>query len=277
MMRILSLGAGVQSTTILLMAARGELPKPDHAIFSDTGWEPKAVYEHLARLCVQCDVAEIPLHVVSNGNIREDQKNAAGKKVAGKRYAALPLYVKVPGQEREGIIRRQCTSEYKITPIHRKIRELVGLKPRQPYTSIWGGEPMVEHWFGITADEAQRMRGSQAPWIVNRYPLIQDFDPPMTRADCRRWLTDAGWETTPRSSCIGCPFHSNDHWRFMRDHDPEAWADAVAFDREIRQRDGMRGEAFLHRSLKPLDEVDFGVDEDTIDLFGNECEGMCGT
>ena len=54
-MKILSLGAGVQSTTVLLMSIRGELPRIDHAIFADTGWEPKAVYEHLDRLKEECE------------------------------------------------------------------------------------------------------------------------------------------------------------------------------------------------------------------------------
>jgi hypothetical protein len=50
-LRVLSLGAGVQSTTMALMAAHGEVgPMPDCAIFSDTGWEPNAVYQHLAWL-----------------------------------------------------------------------------------------------------------------------------------------------------------------------------------------------------------------------------------
>ena len=44
---ILSLGAGVQSTCLALMAAKGEVtPMPDAAIFADTH-EPKEVYEHL--------------------------------------------------------------------------------------------------------------------------------------------------------------------------------------------------------------------------------------
>lgn len=48
MMRIISLGAGVQSTTMALMAAHGAItPMPDCAIFADTGWEPIAVYDHL--------------------------------------------------------------------------------------------------------------------------------------------------------------------------------------------------------------------------------------
>jgi len=50
-LRALSLGAGVPSTTMALMAAHGEIgPMPDCAIFADTGWEPKAVYDHLSWL-----------------------------------------------------------------------------------------------------------------------------------------------------------------------------------------------------------------------------------
>ncbi|MGB1816915.1 MAG: hypothetical protein ACPHJ3_16270 [Rubripirellula sp.] len=45
--RILSLGAGVQSSCILMMSERGELPKLDLAIFADTGDEPDAVYRWL--------------------------------------------------------------------------------------------------------------------------------------------------------------------------------------------------------------------------------------
>ncbi len=40
--RALSLGAGVQSTTLALLAVEGVLPMPDVAIFADTGWEPAA-------------------------------------------------------------------------------------------------------------------------------------------------------------------------------------------------------------------------------------------
>ena len=63
---VLSLGAGVQSTTVALMAAVGEIkPMPDCAIFADTRWEPKAVYDHLDRLTA---ALPFPVHVVSAGN-----------------------------------------------------------------------------------------------------------------------------------------------------------------------------------------------------------------
>ena len=44
MKRFLSLGAGVQSSTLALMIANGELEPVDSAIFADTGWEPRKVY-----------------------------------------------------------------------------------------------------------------------------------------------------------------------------------------------------------------------------------------
>lgn len=72
-LRIGSLGAGVQSTTFALMSAEGLLPKLDALIFADTGWEPRAVYDHLNRLETEVLIpAGIPLYRVSNGNLRDD-------------------------------------------------------------------------------------------------------------------------------------------------------------------------------------------------------------
>ena len=46
---VLSFGAGVQSTTLLMMSLAGELPPLDAVVFADTGWEPRAVYAHLEK------------------------------------------------------------------------------------------------------------------------------------------------------------------------------------------------------------------------------------
>ena len=73
MLNILSLGAGVQSSTVFLMSCRGMLPKLDAAIFADTQWEPKAVYEWLSRVLEpQAQRAGIPIFRVSAGDIRAD-------------------------------------------------------------------------------------------------------------------------------------------------------------------------------------------------------------
>lgn len=86
-LRALSLGAGVQSTTMALMAAHGEIgPMPDCAVFADTGWEPKAVYEHLEWLRSP-NILPFPVHIVSAGNIRDNLMDAA----AGKRWLPFRL------------------------------------------------------------------------------------------------------------------------------------------------------------------------------------------
>ena len=89
-LRVLSLGAGVQSTALALMAAHGEIgPMPDCAIFADTGWEPRAVHEHLAWLRSP-DVLPFPVHVVSAGNIRDGLVRGA----RGERWASIPAFMR---------------------------------------------------------------------------------------------------------------------------------------------------------------------------------------
>lgn len=89
-LRVQSLGAGVQSTTLALMAAHGETgPMPDCAIFAEAGWEPKAVYDHLDWLRSP-NVLPFPVHVVSAGNIRDQLMGAA----KGKRWASIPAFAK---------------------------------------------------------------------------------------------------------------------------------------------------------------------------------------
>ena len=294
-LRALSLGAGVQSTTMALMAAHREIePMPDCAIFADTGWEPHAVYGHLAWL-MSPNVLPFPVHIVSAGSMREQLAAAS----AGRRWASIPAFVKtvVPagseapvfdadeegdlieiGQRRTttetvsiGMIRRQCTTEFKIVPIRRKVRELAGLtRKRSPDHAV------VEQWIGISTDEIIRAKPSFEKWQIKRFPLI---DKRMSRQDCLGWLRRHDYPDPPKSACIGCPFHDDSRWRFMRDHDPVAWADAVEVDRALRTGlRGIRGEVFLHRSCVPLDETDLSTlaDHGQLDLWPNECEGVCG-
>jgi hypothetical protein len=122
--RILSLGAGVQSTTLALLAASGEVtPMPDLAIFADTGWEPAAVYQQLEWLRTPGRLP-FPVRVVRAGNIKDGI--LARQNTTGGRYAAVPWYTTNPDGS-TGIGRRQCTSEYKLTPIMRGIRDYLGV------------------------------------------------------------------------------------------------------------------------------------------------------
>jgi hypothetical protein len=244
----LSLGAGVQSTALLLLAAEGVLPKPDVAIFADTGWEPAAVYRQLDRLAQVAASAGIELHRVSKGNLRHDATDPVH------RYASVPYFIRNPDGS-NGIGRRQCTSEYKLAPITRKVRELLGAKALA-FRRVPAGR-VCEQWIGFSTDEIGRVSDKRrVKYLTSRYPLVELG---MSRKDCLRWLAARGWGDTVKSACIGCPFHGNRAWRDLRDNHPDEWADAVAYDAAIRhggaRGNGLRGTAYLHASRVPLDQA----------------------
>ncbi|MFI1885961.1 hypothetical protein [Streptomyces jumonjinensis] len=236
---------------MLALSAEGVLPRVDYAIFADTGWEPKAVYDHLDRL--EREIARpagIPILRVTSGNIRDDALDP------DHRFASMPLYI-LNKDGKAGMTRRQCTGEYKIKPIKKQVRELLGY----PYPARIPKGVFVEQWVGISTDEFHRARDADVKYMRNRHPLITDMD--WSRADCIRYLTARGLAETPKSSCLGCPFHGNAQWREIRDNSPKEWEDVVAFDAAIRQGNAranasgnpLLGQAFLHRSRVPLGQA----------------------
>ncbi|MFD5437788.1 hypothetical protein ACFWJ4_37255, partial [Kitasatospora sp. NPDC127067] len=258
-LRVLSLGAGVQSSTLLLLAAEGHIPGLDVAIFADTGWEPASVYAHLDR--IEREVAEpagIPVLRVSAGNIRDDALNP------DKRFASMPLHI-LNADGGEGMSRRQCTVictllssliALMVAAIKEKVRELLG----HPYPQRVPAGVFVEQWIGISTDEVHRAKDADVAYMKNRFPLIEQG---FSRADCLRLLRSRGFESTPKSSCLGCPYHGNAQWRALRDDSPAEWQDVVAFDRAIRSGNArataegtpLLGQAYLHRSRRPLEEA----------------------
>lgn len=273
-LRAISLGAGVQSTVVALMAAAGEIgPMPDLAIFADTAWEPVAVYEHLKWLT---DQLPFPVHVVkAKRNLRESiaELSPSGTYMR----VDIPAYVGVDGKP-GGAVNRSCTRDFKIKPIHRELRRLTSLTGKRSPTS-----PVVEQWIGISTDEIQRMKDSREGWVHHRFPLIEMG---MSRAACESWFRARyPGRLLAKSACIGCPFHSREEWAAVQ-ADPVQWADAVEIDDRLRVPINGKtprnvGQLFLHRSCRPLRDLDFSA-PDTIDrdLFDggmmNECEGMCG-
>jgi hypothetical protein len=289
--RTLSLGAGVQSTTMLLMAQHGLIDRPDVAIFADTGWEPPAVYQHLQWLegVIAGFDNPIPILRVTKGNIRDDAYSILQQwqdtppipvaDVRSDDYADLPLFAPSAGPTKRrrvfrytrvgqfpqipfyttnkagqrAQLRRQCTAEYKVRPILSKIRELTGMRGKK-----WKGSPVIMQ-IGISLDEAHRMKPAYVKWTRNDYPLVRLR---MTRADCIAWLIDRGYPIPPKSSCIGCPFHGNKTWRTMRDSDPASFADAVQFDESMRHLVTWDAPVYVHTSLTPLASADLSTPMD---------------
>lgn len=257
--RILSLGAGVQSTALILMAYDGEFGDdyPRHAIFADTGDEPIGVYRHLWWLANYVS-DKIQVIITSKGHLSADILRAA--KVGGTASTSNPpFHVARPGHKK-GMSLRKCTRDYKVRPIARVVRRIAGL-----------GD--VEQWIGISLDEVWRMKPSGTKRIQHRWPLIELR---MSRSGCLGWLENSGYPRPPKSACVYCPYRSPKRWRDVRSV-PEDWDRAVAFDSDVRRLSlpGLDGVPYVHRSLAPLGDADLGSDSQ-IDMFLNECEGLCG-
>ncbi len=262
---VISLGVGVQSSTMLLMAAKGELPNVDCAIFADTGYEPKSVYNYLSLLK---KIVKFPIYQVSKGNIKDDIINSIKNNT---KFPTAPFFTQNAITGKKGMLRRQCTFDYKISVIRKKLRELcnVGYRKRFPK------DKYIEQWIGISTDEIQRMKPARDPYILNRHPLIEMN---MSRQDCINWMKKNQFPLPEKSACIMCPYHNDAYWHFMKTERPSEFADAVQFDKNIRTgAKNIKDNLFLHRSCKNLDEVEFDKKENDkqLDMFNNECEGLC--
>lgn len=260
--RVISLGAGVQSSTMMFLAFDGVIKDVDAAIFADTGNEPKAVYEYLDLLKKKVG-SKIPIYVVSKGNIYDD---AIADKVPGttKGFPTMPLFIRnSKGGRSMGM--RQCTNDYKIQPLYKKIRELVGVKSMK--------NKSAEILMGISYDEQQRAKTPRLQWPVHVYPYL---NAEITRQDCLEYYDSKDLGTPPRSACIVCPYKTDKEWYETKKNQDE-WQMAVDFDEKVRNINDK--ENYVHPSLKPL--KDFPYDDSKLkeyvpSLSMDECEGMCG-
>lgn len=234
----LNLGWGVQSFTMAVMVALGELPKPDIIIHSDTQYEKEGTYR-FAEWGAQW-LAERGLSVVTVTAQHDEEKRRND-----------PPWFTGEG----GMLSRQCTHRWKIQPIDKHIR---------------GIHPTWEKWIGITLDEWQRVKSPTAKWYTFRYPLL---DKRMSRLDCVTYLKSKGLPVPPKSSCKFCPYHSKKEWAAVKER-PEDWESAIRMDSMIR---GISPHgAYIHPSRIPLElAVKTPRDEGFFQLELCDSEGGC--
>lgn len=269
---VISLGAGVQSSTMALMASRGELLdiQVDFAIFADTQDESKQVYDWLDWLEKQLS---FPVYRVTKGRL-SDSALAMHRSKAGKEYplASIPFHV-VNEEGKKSIVRfRNCTRDFKINPISKELRLRCGVKRGQKVQT-------VTSLIGISYDEMTRMKTSRDPWVVNRWPLIELK---MRRSDCIEWMVSNGYPEPPKSACVYCPFKSANEFRRMQVDEPDEFERAVQFEKDFNENQskaGNKNKYFVFRSCKPLGEIDFRSDLEKGQRafsFLDECDGTCG-
>ncbi len=284
-MKVISLGWGVQSWTLAAMAALGEI-EADVAIHADTYWEKQATYEfiqqwqpwleaHGLRVVTVGEPAQAVDKVrTENTDIPAYTVNQAVVKT--KTYYIDELYEDETDEAitievtQTGMLRRQCTSRWKIQPIRKWIAAELELKELRKSAGI------VESLQGISLDEWQRMKDSDVRWIVNRYPLVEKR---MTRGDCMTWLAAHDLPVPPKSACVFCPFQSINTWRELKRNGGQDWATATEIDRAIRD---VRPpyDLFVHPARRPLADAvtipeDSGFAQATM-FDGDGCEsGYC--
>lgn len=274
---VLNLGAGVQSTALFLLAREPDAKfRFDLAIFADTGEEPAAVYAHLDYLKA---LGTPEIWVRSAGKLGDDLIH--GRNSTGQRFVSIPAFTK-SAEGKVGMVRRQCTAEYKIEVVNRAVRrELLGLQPRQRIPK----DTVIHQYFGISTDEAGRAERAKKRFAgvkhtIPHWPLI---DLGWSRKDCVAYLRDKLPHEVPKSSCVFCPFRTNQSWRQLKQTDPAGWGRAVEIDAALRDKNsvatrGFRQELFVHRTCTPLPLIDFdALAPNTIDpMTTGECQGMCG-
>ena len=251
-MKILSLGWGVQSFTLAVMAALGDIEQIDAAVNADTLHESILTYQFASRW-----TEWLQEHGVKIVTVHNEKNEIITDRVGGEIF--IPAFTNTPSSN-GGQLRRQCTQRWKIAPLRR-------------WLQLNRNKERVQMLIGISTDEFQRMRDSDVKYIDNVYPLI-DLD--MSRKDCEKYLTTHGLEIPPKSACTFCPYHNQAEWkRAMKT--PEDYAEAVEIDNRIRK---IRPpfDLFVHPSRKPLASIDFRTLEEKgqMNLWDAECTGICG-
>lgn len=276
MLKIILLGLGVQSTALYLMSSMGMIPKADLAIFVDTGKEGTGTYQYLRFLQNwQAGNNGLPLTVLTGKNLYQDLLHPS----YAERPTSIPAFTYNPDGT-IGMLRRQCTSEYKIRVMDDYIRNSIYGLPK------YARRPETALWYGITTDEIERLSFPREAWKVNTYPFAGyytthggateklEWSKPMARQDVIRWYVLHELPVPPKSACVFCPYQSDASWAIRKKLFPDDFAAAIAVDNAIRNstQAGIHYPVFLHRSCRPLESVEFDSRGDT--QWG-ECSGTC--
>ncbi len=262
-MKVISLGWGVQSFALAAMAALGDLPPvceaslgwEDVALHADTGHERSETYAFAARWTPWLEERGVRVVTVRGGRpvIGADASNST----------SIPAFTTYDDGRPSGMLRRQCTYDWKIAPMRRWLQKHRDKKP-------------VEQWIGYTLDEVHRIKQSDVKYQRNRYPFVEELDRPWTRHMAMRWLRDQDIEIPVKSACVFCPFHDRALWREIKVNAGRDWKKVLQVDSAIRdRRPGYI--VYLIKARIPIHQYDFSNEQDRgqMTLWDEECEGMC--
>jgi len=198
MIRTLSMGAGVQTTALLLMDPK----RYDYVIFADTGDEKEETYYYIDKyLKPFCKENDVPWITVKHNKGFSLMEWCMKRKI-------LPIRT-----------RRWCTMDFKVKPINRFIRTL-GATMKNPVICT----------IGISYDEAVRAHLSKydVKYVVKEFPLIEQK---ITRNMCYKIIEEKGYPIPPKSGCDYCMFNKRSHFRELYKKHPERFKKIVEMEK----------------------------------------------
>lgn len=250
-------GGGTQSAAIAALVIQRRLPKPDLIAISDTERERSSVWAYQEEILEPAlKKAGLEIHRIRKSEFaKEDLWENWGN--PDKPQILIPVFI---NNDTQGRLNAYCSDRWKKSVMQRWLRSK--------------GVTSCDCWIGYSIDEMRRVRVSKQQWYRYRYPLI--FDVPMRRGECLRLIEEMGWPEPPKSACWMCPNRDDEQWLDMRVNWPEDFSRAVQFERDMQTK---RSDFFLHRSLRPLDTVDFTTTQKTMFRGNgeNDCSEGCFT
>lgn len=227
MLEIMSYGGGRQTVAMIVLVAKGILPKPARIITADTSREVGTTWAYLNEH-VQPYLEKIGMRV----------------EIAPHNLATVDLYghngdLLLPAYTLTGKLPTYCSNEWKTRVVQRYLRA--------------DGIESAMQWVGFAFDERSRWNKpiEPGPW-KKRFPLAELM---INAGDCPGIIAGAGLPVPFKSRCWNCPHQNNEEWRELT---PDEFEAACKIDERIREEDEQGG-VFLHQSRVPLREADLNA------------------
>lgn len=262
-MKILSCGAGMQSTALALMSCANKLIKDgkpnnfeyteqvpiyDVVLFCDLGLEPAWVYSQVYFIKSACEWAGIPFYILKS-TLYEDYIRDFGKK----RVVSIPFW-SVDDNGKKGKMMRNCTLDYKINIMQKFVRwEILGYKKGQKIKK----EDIKAHemHLGFSKEEESRCKENPNKMFVNKFPLC---DMGLVRADNYAYIRDVWGLETRASACCFCPFHTNYFFNYIKNNNKYEYEKTVEFDEMLEREQPntkIRSKLYISKSRKRIKDL----------------------
>ena len=260
-MKILSFGAGMQSTALALMSCENALAKAkgkdaiyplvpiyDVVIFCDLGLEPIWVTQQADFVKKACESAGI-MYVKLDSPLFDDFINNFGKK----RTISIPWWT-LDENGHKSKFPRFCTIDYKVEVISKYVKwELLGYKKGQRLREE--DKKAHELHMGFSYEEKRRCKESPNPMFINKFPLVEME---MTRSVIYAYILEKWGLDTKASACAFCPFHRNHFFEYLKSNDPITYQKVLQVDKLLEENTPSpptESKLYISRSRKRLLEL----------------------